>query len=230
MATLPCIRNKSMGRPPKHTISKGQRFGRLVVSDPDARLAPTRGAPYGTRAAVCLCDCGTVTGPIRYGSLIRGDTTSCGCLMREQLREQAPARFAAHLRSEANLTHLAELHRRQTTHGLARHPLYKTHCGMMARCYQTDHRAYPSYGGRGIRVYEPWHDVRVFIAWAEENLGPRPEGCSLDRKDNDGNYEPGNVRWADPPTQQSNRRKVTALQDRIALLQRELDLLKGGEA
>ena len=100
----------------------------------------------------------------------------------------------------------------------------------MRRCYCADVTAYPSYGGRGIRVYGPWHDVRVFIAWVEENLGPRPEGCTLDRKDNDGDYEPGNVQWADAPTQQSNRRKVVDLQARIALLQRELELLGGGDA
>lgn len=150
--------------------------------------------------------------------------------MREQLRADAPRRFGTYLHSAENMSHLAELHRKQTTHGLARHPLYKTHHGMMRRCYHPDQEGFDSYGGRGIRVHKSWHDVRVFIAWVEENLGPRPAGCTLDRVDNDGDYEPGNVQWADAPAQQSNRRKVTALQERIASLQRELDLLRGGEA
>jgi hypothetical protein len=218
-----------MGRPPKNFISTGQRFGRLVAIDPTVRLAPTPTASYGVRAVICRCDCGVVTAPIRYGSLLRGDTSSCGCFRSEFARRKRPD-LKAWADSEENRAHLAALHAAQTTHGLSKHSLYKTHHGMMSRCYRADLRAYPAYGGRGIRVHEPWHDVRVFIVWVEQNLGPRPEGCSLDRKDNDGNYEPGNVRWADDSTQQFNRRKVSVLQARIALLQGELDSLRGGDA
>jgi hypothetical protein len=150
--------------------------------------------------------------------------------MREQLRADALRRFGAYARSDRNLDHLAQLHKRQTTHGLAKHPLYKAYRGMMARCHRADHPAYASYGGRGIQVYGPWHDVREFIGWVEEHLGPRPVGQTLDRIDNDGSYEPGNVRWADASVQQSNRRSVTVLQERIASLRRELDQLRGGEA
>ena len=55
-------------------------------------------------------------------------------------------------------------------------------------------------------VYEPWHDPRVFITWIEANLGPRPERMTLDRVNVNGNYEPGNVRWATWAQQRANRR------------------------
>jgi len=92
-----------------------------------------------------------------------------------------------------------------TRHGLSRHPLYDTHRAMMRRCYDPRHHAYARYGGRGITVDPSWHDVRGFVSWVEANLGPRPAGMTFDRKDNDGNYEPGGVRWATVFQQQANR-------------------------
>lgn len=93
------------------------------------------------------------------------------------------------------------------SHGLSRHPLYQTHRGMMDRCYNPDAESYGWYGARGITVCPEWHDVAAFIAWIEAEIGPRPDGCTLDRwPDNNGNYAPGNVRWADPEEQGRNRR------------------------
>ena len=77
---------------------------------------------------------------------------------------------------------------------------------MLNRCENPDSRSYGNYGGRGISVYPDWHDVTAGVAWIDAKLGPRPEGCSLDRIDNDGNYEPGNVRWATALQQAGNRR------------------------
>jgi hypothetical protein len=78
---------------------------------------------------------------------------------------------------------------------------------MKQRCLNPNDPAYFKYGGRGIKMYKPWQeDYFVFEKWILDNLGPRPEGMSLDRIDNDGNYEPGNVRWADFKTQAFNRR------------------------
>jgi hypothetical protein len=67
---------------------------------------------------------------------------------------------------------------------------------MIYRCESPQHRGYPRYGGRGIRVCDRWHDFRAFAADIERDIGPRPAGLTLDRVDNDGHYEPGNVRWA----------------------------------
>jgi hypothetical protein len=67
----------------------------------------------------------------------------------------------------------------------------------MRRCYDQSDYHYPRWGGRGIKVTGQWHDVRVFVDWVEQNLGPRPSrGYSLNRTDNDGDYEPGNLDWA----------------------------------
>lgn len=78
---------------------------------------------------------------------------------------------------------------------------------MMARCYNPEHRAYLNYGGRGIGVYEPWHDLPAYVAWIEQNLGSRPDGCTLDRIDNDLGYQPGNIQWATRRQQRANQRQ-----------------------
>jgi len=147
----------------------------------------------GPRGAHCRCDCGAET-DVQAGALTSGNTQSCGCYRVELATARLPAM------SEAN-----------TVHGLSRarsqgkHPLYDTWRMMMARCYSTSHEYYGRYGGRGIVVCKRWHDPAVFISDIERLLGPRPNGCSLDRyPDNDGNYEEGNVRWATPVQQRHN--------------------------
>jgi hypothetical protein len=100
-----------------------------------------------------------------------------------------------------------------TTHGLSRHPLYGTWKKMHRRCENPRVKDYPNYGGRGIRVCGEWREVAGFVAWIEANLGPRPDGMSLDRIHPDGDYEPGNVRWATSAVQVANRRKAAWLSE-----------------
>jgi hypothetical protein len=113
--------------------------------------------------------------------------------------------------------------RANTKHGMYRHPRYHCWVAMMYRCYNPKAENWANYGGRGVSVYTPWHDAGVFLTWLDENLGSRPAGHSLDRINNDGNYEPGNVRWADKRTQLYNKRTIASLQAQIDELKRQLE-------
>lgn len=169
----------------------GQRFGRLTV------LHELPGRAGTGHLAECRCDCGTITtAPLK--NLHNGRVTSCGCRWAE-LQRTLTARVD-------NSARLAALKRSVEVHGLRHHPLYGTWCSMIYRCENPQARAYQHYGGRGIRVCAEWHDVTTFITWIEANLGPRPNRMTLDRIDNDGNYEPGNVRWATQKEQMANSR------------------------
>jgi len=84
-------------------------------------------------------------------------------------------------------------------------PLYTTYRGMIDRCCNPGHKYFSYYGGRGIKVCERWLGLDGFSHFIAD-MGPKPKGMTLDRKNNDGNYEPANCRWASRTTQQINQR------------------------
>jgi hypothetical protein len=87
-----------------------------------------------------------------------------------------------------------------------KNPTYRSFNGIKGRCYNVNNQSYPSYGGRGIKVCDRWLGVHGFTNF-NEDMGERPEGYSLDRINNDGDYEPSNCRWATAHTQAGNTRR-----------------------
>ena len=86
--------------------------------------------------------------------------------------------------------------------GAVNHPLYKTWTGIRSRCNSPTCKAFPEYGGRGLKVDPRWDSFEVFLS----DMGDCPEGMSLDRVDNSMGYYPDNCRWATPKQQANNRR------------------------
>lgn len=95
--------------------------------------------------------------------------------------------------------------RRATTRDVRDYPEYDIWLSMRQRCNNPKCKGYPNYGGRGIMVCERWDNFFTFLA----DMGRKPDGMSIERLDNDGNYDPSNCIWADRKTQRRNCRNTT---------------------
>lgn len=154
----------------------GQKFGYLTV------LERAENDKCGNRRWLCKCDCGCEV-VVEGGNLKRGRQKSCGCMHDELIA------------------------RRATTHGMSKSKLYSLWNAMKTRCLNPNSQKYKDYGGRGISVYPAWiNDFQAFYEYVSQLEHFGEKGYTLDREDNNGNYEPGNLRWADAKTQRHNRR------------------------
>jgi hypothetical protein len=135
---------------------------------------------------LCKCDCGNEK--IISGVNIRsGHTQSCGCYNRERTLE----------------THI--------THGKTDSKIHYTYINMKQRCLNSNHPEYHNYGGRGITVCERWLGSEGFINFYRD-MGDPPVKHELDRINNNGDYEPGNCRWATSSEQSRNTRMTIMLE------------------
>lgn len=133
---------------------------------------------HGRTAWNCTCKCGQKV-IATTNALLRGNTRSCGCRKLEMIGA------------------------RRRTHGLSRNPTYINWLAMKSRCENPNNQDYRLYGGRGVTICDRWQSFGNFLA----DMGHRPfPRATIERKDTNGNYEPGNCVWATQKTQTRNKR------------------------
>lgn len=167
----------------------GHKFGRLTVCWPSGRTSRR-----AVVAWLCMCECGKLK-IVTASALLNGGVRSCGCFRKEAFRGAARC---------AKIRNAKLIHGDSSHHGKqAAATEYTTWNCMIQRCTNSKNPSFKNYGGRGITVCDRWRNsYAAFIA----DMGRRPPKTSIDRINNDGNYELGNCRWATATQQVNNRR------------------------
>ena len=208
---------------PVPKIELGDKYGAwITVEEPPVREG---GEQWGTKKQTWTCVCEGCGEERVHTARYLGKLPQCPiCRRREKKdarsilekshREEVEDRKAARDKEREDRrveirARIEEARRRRAASALRRskHPLYSTWQGIRRRCLNPKSTNYTNYGGRGIAVCVEWaKDFGAFRDYCEEHLGPKPEGCSIDRTDNEGHYEPGNIRWSTPKEQAWNTR------------------------
>ncbi len=158
----------------------GHVYGLLTV------VSLTGKTRYGCSVWLCRCECGNEK-EVNSNCLRTGNTKSCGCYRADALKKGRD-----------------KLHKDSLTHGMTKTKEHRTWRGLRSRCNDPSNKGYKNYGGRGIKVCERWDSFENFFA----DMGPAPSPKhSIDRFPNvNGDYGPGNCRWATDAEQHANRR------------------------
>lgn len=171
-------------------VPVGTKFGMLSVIE-ETEMHKQRNGKF-RRQMVCECQCGQITIAMLC-NLRSGHTTSCGCVQQSAGK-------------------------RNRTHGRSGSKAYRAWADMIQRCYNPSRRRYETYGARGITVCQQWRDS--FDSFLKDMGEPPSSSHSIDRKDNDGNYEPDNCHWATAQAQARNtsRNRLVTFRDETACI------------
>lgn len=169
-----------MASPLTNKYSVGNKFGKLLIIQ---KLPPLNRNNKKRGRSLVECDCGNMI--VVINSTLVKNTKSCGCIQKEYIKNQ----------------------KNRKTHGKSTTRIYRIYHKMLERCYNHRNSSYGNYGARGITVCYEWrNNFMSFYNWATNN--GYSSKLSIDRENNNGNYNPENCRWADDFTQKNNKRNT----------------------
>ncbi|MBQ0113363.1 MAG: hypothetical protein KBT03_09560 [Bacteroidales bacterium] len=185
-------------------VSVGKKYGHLTILKDCGML---KHKTKNVHMVFCRCDCG-VEKNVNLYNLTHGNIKSCGCIIKKTT---------------------GDVHR---THGFSGTRLYRIWQNIKKRCYDEKNCRYNRYGGRGIKMCDEWrNDFKCFYDWSIQNgydWNAKYGDCTIDRIDNDGNYEPSNCRWVSIFVQNRNRgnKRIVSLNGEEMCLANACDILK----